>query len=333
MIRSRPGLLGLLLILSIACVWVVFPDVAYRAIISVERTVAGLYRAELDLDGRALVYLEGGQGDDLVLLHGFGSNKDTWNRMARTLTPEFHLVVPDLPGFGESDLPDGTDYTVPAQVERVREIADALGLTRFYLGGSSMGGNIAGAFAARYPERVKGLMLMSPLGVDGATRSELDRITLETGESPLIIERPSEFKTLLGLAFEKRPWLPKPVVHHYAQEAAARYNHYHWIYGQLHIDGPDGTQPATPLQPLLRGSRMPTLILWGEEDRILHVSGAALLARTMPAAEVLLMPGIGHMPMMELPAESAAALIGFAQALQSGPGGQQGEASVVSDGT
>jgi abhydrolase domain-containing protein 6 len=312
MTKNRPGLLGLLLIVLLAAVWVLLPEVAYRAIAGAERTYSGVYRAELDLDGRSLVYLEGGQGTDLILLHGFGSNKDTWNRVSRLLTPSFHVVAPDLPGFGESDLADGTDYSVPAQVERVRAFADALGLTRFYLGGSSMGGNIAGAFAARYPEMVIGLWLISPLGVHGAEPSEMDRITIETGESPLIIERPSQFKVLLDLAFEDRPWLPKPVVHHHAQEAAARYNHDHWIYSQLHTDGPQGPRPTTPLQPLLSGSAIPTLIHWGDKDRILDVSGAYLLADRMRFAEVLIMPGVGHMTMMERPEDSVNSFIRFA---------------------
>jgi pimeloyl-ACP methyl ester carboxylesterase len=322
MTRSRPGLLGLLLIALLVAVWVLFPEVAYRVVAGAERTYSGVYRAELDLEGRSIVYLEGGQGTDLLLLHGFGSNKDTWNRVSRLLTPSFHVVAPDLPGFGESDLPDGTDYSVPAQVERVRAFADALGLTRFFLGGSSMGGNIAGAFAARYPEMVIGLWLISPLGVSGAEPSEMDRMTVETGESPLIIERPSQFKLLLDLAFEDKPWVPKPVVHHHAQEAAARYNHYHWIYSQLHIDGPQGPQPATPLQALLSGSDIPTLIHWGDKDRILDVSGAYLLAEGMPSAEVLIMPGVGHMPMMERPEDSVESFVRFA--------GEHGTAPAVS---
>jgi pimeloyl-ACP methyl ester carboxylesterase len=304
-------LLGLLLIILLAAVWVFLPEVAYRAVVGAERTYSGVYRAELDQDGRAIAYLEGGQGPDLMLLHGFGSNKDTWNRVSRLLTPSFHIIAPDLPGFGESDLADGTDYSVPAQVERVHAFATALGLTRFYLGGSSMGGNIAGAFAARYPEMVEGLWLISPLGADDAEPSEMDRITMDQGESPLIIERPSQFKLLLKLAFEDKPWIPKPVIHHHAQEAAARYNHYHWIYGQLHRDGPQGTRPVTPLQPLLAGSEVPTLIHWGDKDRILDVSGAYLLAETLPSAELLVMPDVGHMPMMERPQESVDSFIQF----------------------
>ncbi|MGI9263587.1 MAG: alpha/beta fold hydrolase [Gammaproteobacteria bacterium] len=312
MTRSRPRLLGLLLIILLAAVWVLLPEVAYRAVAGAERTYSGVYRAELDLDGRTIAYLEGGQGPNLLLLHGFGSNKDTWNRMSRLLTPDFHVVAPDLPGFGESDLADGTDYSVPAQVERVRAFADALGLTRFYVGGSSMGGNIAGAFAARYPEMVEGLWMISPLGVAGAEPSEMDRITIEQGESPLIIEQPSEFKLLLKLAFEDKPWIPKPVIHHHAQEAAARYNHYHWIYGQLHIDGPQGTRPVTPLQPLIAGTSVPTLIHWGEKDRILDVSGAYLLVDAIPSAELLIMPDVGHMTMMERPEESVDSFARFA---------------------
>jgi hypothetical protein len=62
-------LLGLLLIILLAAVWVLLPEVAYRAVVGAERTYSGVYRAELDQDGRAIAYLEGGQGPDLMLLH------------------------------------------------------------------------------------------------------------------------------------------------------------------------------------------------------------------------------------------------------------------------
>ena len=211
------------------------------------------------------------------------------------------MIAPDLPGFGDSGLVDGGDYSVEAQARRLGEFVRNLGLTRFHLGGSSAGGNVAGVYAGLHPETVKSLWLVAPLGVEGAAPSEIDRMMAAGQPPPLIIEDPGEYGNVLDLVFESRPWIPSPMRRHLARQAAARYHHYSWIHGQLRTDGPDGGGPATPLQPFLAGSGVPTLIMWGDKDRVLDVSGAALLAGVMPDARVEILEDTGHLPMLEDP--------------------------------
>src|SRR5262245_51033366 len=88
------------------------PEKATRWAVASERKRAGLERKEIDLPGGLhYVYLEGGQGDPLMLLHGFGANKDNFVRVARLLTPHYRVVVPDHIGFGESAHPQDADYS------------------------------------------------------------------------------------------------------------------------------------------------------------------------------------------------------------------------------
>jgi pimeloyl-ACP methyl ester carboxylesterase len=109
-----------------------------------ERKRSGLVRKEITLtNGLHYVYLEGGHGETLVLLHGFGGNKDTFTRVARYLTNDYRVIIPDIIGFGESLKPTKVDYSPPAQVERLRVLFQALGIAKLYLGGNSMGGQIA----------------------------------------------------------------------------------------------------------------------------------------------------------------------------------------------
>jgi len=301
------GLLGLVL------AWHLLPETSYQAVVALERAHAGLYQAEVEVEGAPVIYLEGGQGEVLLLLHGFGANKDNWTRVSRFLTPHYRVIAPDLPGFGDSELAQGADYSIPAQVERLRAFVEALGLgsVPINLGGSSMGGNIAGAYAASYPGQVKSLWLLAPLGVAGARPSDVDEM-INAGEgSPLMIERQREFDRLLEYVFEERPWIPDPVREHLSAQAAARYHHYHWIHDQIRTQGEGGTGPATPLQPLLTGLEIPALIVWGQEDRVLDPSGAALLAAVLPAAQLQVLPGIGHLPMLERPEETAERYLAF----------------------
>src|ERR1700710_2020288 len=101
--------LALLLIVVLAIAYGVtdflFPAQFARAAANAERGAAGLERKETDIPGLHVVYLEGGQGKPLLLLHGFGADKDNWTRVARYLTPHFHVFALDLPGYGESAQP------------------------------------------------------------------------------------------------------------------------------------------------------------------------------------------------------------------------------------
>src|SRR5882724_5640851 len=105
------------------------PERATRWAIDAERKRAGLARKQIDLPGGLhYVYLEGGQGEPLLLLHGFGADKDNFTRVARFLTPHYRVIAPDHIGFGESAHPQDADYAPIAQAERVRELARALGI-------------------------------------------------------------------------------------------------------------------------------------------------------------------------------------------------------------
>ena len=310
----RHWLLALASLLAIVLVaaWFVLPGFSYAVLVAVERTHCRVYKVEAMVDELPMAYLEGGDGEVILLLHGFTANKDHWTRVARFLTPQYRVIAVDLPGFGESALVNGGDYSVKAQAERIRRFTQALGLTRFHLGGSSTGGNIAGVFAARYPDSVESLWLIAPLGVAGAEPSDVGRMMAAGAPPPLIIDQPGKFGDVLDIVFDNRPYLPRPVRRHLGKEAAARYHHYRWVYGQIHEIGPSGLpEPATPLQPLLAGSEVPTLIVWGERDRVLDVSGAALLADVMRNAQVEIMPRVGHLPMLEKPEKTAARYLEF----------------------
>jgi len=128
----------------------------------VERWRSDLERKEIAVaDGTRFVYLEGGSGEPLVLVHGFGADKDNFTRVARWLTPHYRVIVPDLVGFGESAHLPEADYHYAAQAARVHAFVQALGLGRVHLGGNSMGGGIAMSYAAQHPQEVASLWLIA----------------------------------------------------------------------------------------------------------------------------------------------------------------------------
>ena len=123
----------------------------------IERKASGLEQKSVEINGINIRYLEGGSGEPLVLIHGFGANKDNWTRIGKFLTPHFHVIAPDLTGFGESSKePDGK-YTIKDQAVFLKKFIEKIGIKSFHIGGNSMGGNIAGQYADLYQNDLKSL--------------------------------------------------------------------------------------------------------------------------------------------------------------------------------
>ena len=142
-----------------------FPGAVFEIARDMERGLADIEQRSLDIGTLHMEYLEGGQGDVLVLLHGFGGDKDNWTRVAKYLTPHFRVVAPDLPGFGDSSKDLEAIYTVASQVDRLHAFLSALDIQAFHLGGNSMGGYIAGFYTVKFPREVLSLWLLAPGGV------------------------------------------------------------------------------------------------------------------------------------------------------------------------
>ncbi|MBC8431891.1 MAG: alpha/beta hydrolase [Desulfobacteraceae bacterium] len=192
----------LIIILCLLGASFLFPGVMFDLLKTAEKSVAGLKQHSIYVKGLRIEYLEGGKGDALVLLHGFGANKDNWTRFAKHLTSYFRVIAPDLPGFGKSSpAPDG-DYTIRVQAERIKAFIQALGIKSLHLGGSSMGGNIAGAYASRYPKDLKSLLLIAPGGVVSAEPSEMFRLLEDGKPNPLVVGSIKDYERLLDFVLE-----------------------------------------------------------------------------------------------------------------------------------
>ncbi len=99
------------------------------------------------------------------MVHGFAANKDNWTRFAKFVTPVYHVVALDLPGFGDSSCLESASYSIADQAKRLNRFADEIGLKKFYIVGNSMGGHIAGRYTVMFPETVLTLGLFDASGV------------------------------------------------------------------------------------------------------------------------------------------------------------------------
>ena len=191
----------------------------------------------------------------------------------------------------------------------MQTFVDQLGLKEFHLGGSSMGGAIAAGFAARNPDRVLSLWLLAPAGVVTDQRSEMEQILYSGAPHPLIPTNRQQFEDTLTFVFVERPFLPGPLRRHLTQIAIDRQALRAQIFADLLEETGNGMR--YPLNALVDDLRVPTLVLWGEGDRVLHPSGAGKLAELLDNAVVELVPDTGHLPMLESPRLAADSFLRF----------------------
>lgn len=295
---------------SLLCVLALFnyllPITAARAGMGLERRLAGLRLRRVYVPGFDMPYLEGDKsqgGPTLVLVHGFGGDKDNFTRVARHLLPRYRVIIPDLPGFGDATKDPDAGYTIAEQVERLRAFLDQVAPGRIHLGGNSMGGFIAAQFAATYPERVASLWLLDPAGTEAAQSSDLLLRYRDTGDVPLLLRTPGDIRRLMAAATYRRPFLPYCVYQALGQRGAADYTLHTRILRQL------TTVPL--LEQQYANLQVPTLIVWGAQDKILHPSGAETLRRLFRNSSVIVMPGVGHLPMVEAPRRTAQDFLDF----------------------
>jgi pimeloyl-ACP methyl ester carboxylesterase len=185
----------------------------------------------------------------------------------------------------------------------VHAFVQALGFHDVCVGGNSMGGAIAGVYAARYPQEAKCLWLLAPAFVESSKPSELDK-RLDRGENPLLVDDVDGFERLLDFVFVKRPPIPRAVEGYLAEQAVLNRAFNEKI-------GRDLAAVPLALENEVKGLPVPTLIVWGDHDRLVDVSGAEVLKSVLRKAEVVVLPDVGHIPMVERPEECAKAFLRF----------------------
>ena len=272
-----------------------------QKIIQYERSKSDLDVKSLTLaSGDKMVYAENGNvaGEPLLLIHGFGGNKDNFTRIARQLEG-YHLIIPDLLGFGESSKPMSADYRSEAQATRLHELLQAKGLTsNIHIGGNSMGGAISVAYAAKYPSEVKSLWLVDSAGFWSAgIPKSLEGATLEN--NPLLVNNNEDFYNMYEFVMYKPPYLPKSIKAVFAQERIANKALHAKILEQIITDN------VEERAQVIAQYKIPTLVVWGDKDQVIKPETVNVIKEIIPQAQVIMMPEVGHVPMVEALDETA----------------------------
>ena len=283
-----------------------------QKIIQYERNKSDLDVKSFTLtSGDKLVYAENANltGEPLLLIHGFGGNKDNFTRIADELE-DYHLIIPDLLGFGESSKPMSADYRSQAQATRLHELLQAKGLaSNIHIGGNSMGGAISVAYAAKYPKDVKSLWLVDSAGFWSAgVPKSLEGATLEN--NPLLINSKEDFYKMYDFVMYKPPYLPKSVKAVFAQERINNKELDAKILEQIVTDN------VEERAQIIADYNIPTLVVWGEKDQVIKPETVNVIKDIIPQAQVIMMEDIGHVPMIEAVEQTAEAYKGFREGIK-----------------
>ena len=257
---------------------------------------------KLQVNDIQIAYDDVGLGPPVVLLHGYPFNRSLWTDQVDSLSNRYRFVTPDLRGHGESDVGEGV-ASMEAMAAEVAALMDALGISRAFIGGLSMGGYVALAFYRNFPSRVKALILadtrpQADTEEGKRTRAQQVEQVLANGMSPIVdamlpkllspetvSKRPEVVKRIRDMMFQTKP----------AGAAAAL----------------QGMASRANQTELLGRIRVPTLILVGREDAITPVQDSETMQALIGGSRLVIIENAGHVSNVERPAEFNSALAAF----------------------
>lgn len=300
------------LLLAAAALWR-DPFLLIRAEFARQRIAAGLSRASVDAAGHHWVYAyrdaDAPDAPTVVMLHGFTGSKENWYPLAAALRGRYRLLIPDLPGWGESERKPGATYGFTQQAAHVDAFIRALSPGKpVVLLGHSMGGGIAALAAARYPRDIAKVGLLDAAGV--RFKDNAFGLGVLAGGNPFAVDDAASLQRYLDIVFhdpDARPWLPWP-----ASTALIRKRRADAAFEQGVLDRIGRSEETLLPGREAANIRQPALLLWCRQDAVIDPSAMDLYARRIPQARTVLLDGCGHMSPMERPSQVADAVVKLA---------------------
>jgi len=255
------------------------------------------------VDGQRISYLDQGQGPPVLLIHGFGGSMWQWEHQQSALATRFRVITPDLPGSGLSDKPD-IAYTPDEMLHFLTEFLDALRIPQASLVGNSMGAGLAIGMALDHPDRVSKLVLIS-----GLPPRVMDHLANPSIKRALTAGTPSwlvSFGNFLfgGLMVDR---ILKEIVYDHTLltpailERSNRNRQRPGLIKPLMTVGDNLPAWEERYAPRIGTITQPTMILWGEEDRVFPIKAGKLLHELIPKSAFTAIPRAGHIPQWEQP--------------------------------
>lgn len=265
----------------------------------------------IQVDGRRVHYRDEGQGPTLVLLHGVMASLHTWDGWVEALAPHYRILRVDLPGFGFSDDLPADQYSPQHGARLLEQLRKAFGVTRMHIAGNSLGGLIAWYYAAHYAENVDKLILIDPIAYPQRLPPVMQLVALPgVGEvARFITPRAVVEQNVRQVYGDPKNILPGTIERYYHllmhgdnRRAMVR------MFRTIKLMRDD---PSIALS--VRDVKARTLLMWGERDRWVPPKLIPRWRADLRDVRVKVYPGLGHIPMEEKPALTAADALAFLQ--------------------
>lgn len=273
--------------------------VDFPTALSEERTWAGLSTKHIQAGDVDWAYSEGGNPNNptILLIHGLGGSRDNWNRVVHHLTPYYHVVIPDLPGSGDSKITNDYDLQPATMVESLRRFTEALKIEKnLNVAGHSMGGAIVGLYTSLYFTDTQSLLLVDPAGVFATAKSPY--LKDPTLLRQLIVQKPGDLKKVLNIAMQDPPFIPSDLL---VSQEKVMIDHaptmIKLVEKLIMLN-----QAYTPdsFATVVKSIEAPTLVIWGKEDKIIDVGVVPeLMGLLKDKRPPVIIDHVGHTPILE----------------------------------
>lgn len=291
--------------------WDALEDSLDRLLINIGLWASGLEEKSLELSpGCSISYYDNGKTeatDTLVLLHGFSANKNLWLRMAASLK-QYRVLAPDLAGHGQSCYVEGQTHTIPYYAGVVHAWLQKLNAGPVHLAGNSMGGWVSAQYTLSYPEAVRTLALMDAAGVTSPVQSAFMQAQAR-GDNVFFFNDEAGYDRLSHMAMVSPPALPGLVKNAHLRAYLALQPRFRKLFAD--ITDSQGFAGSQLLDAQLPAIKAPTLILWGKQDQVVDVAMADVFRRGIAGSELVVLDGVGHVPMVEAAERTAAIYADF----------------------
>jgi pimeloyl-ACP methyl ester carboxylesterase len=294
-------------LLAVAAIALFRPDIPYARLQARYGAPADAFM-ELP-NGVRVHYRDEGPRDapTLVLVHGFSASLIDWDPWARVLGDRYRIIRMDLPGHGLTQAPPGYRSGQDRNADLINDLVSRLQARHFVLVGNSMGGAVAWNFALRHPGWLQGLVLVDAAGYPHQSAQRDSPVIFDLLRNPLTrqvlahVDITPLIRQGLGSAFVDPKLVTPALVERYADFARAP-GHRAILQGRG--DGYGSSVSVSDIHNI----QLPTLVMQGEEDRLVPFADGRAFARDIPGATLIAYPGIGHVPMEQIPERSAADL-------------------------
>ncbi|KAI9530553.1 Alpha beta hydrolase [Dissostichus eleginoides] len=304
-------------ILAFVASFLLWPSALIKVYYWYWRRTLGLQVRYADCGGYRFCYAyrgKPGMRPSIIMLHGFSAHKDTWLSVVKYLPKHLHIVCVDMPGHEGTTRTNTEDYSIQGQVKRIHQFVETIRLNRkpFHVVGTSMGGNVAGVYAACYPKEICSMTLICPDGIRHPCETKFDNHLQDLEHSnytlniPLIPTTPEEMEDMFRLCSHVRFKIPQQILQGLVDVRQPHNTFYEEVFMEI-----VGEPSRYALQEHLHLITAPLQVIWGKKDQVVDVSGAAVIAEVLPGCRVDLLENCGHSVVMERPCRTAKLILEF----------------------